>query len=902
MKTHYSIRNGFMALALCSMFSITAQQSYTFTNCGATGSVGPTQVQANASYSATNLNGQVGIFGNGIQTWTVPYTGTFRIEARGAQGGSSTSPGGLGARMVGDFSLTVGEVLRILVGQRGENGVSSLSPGGGGGGSFVVRTPYTTTASILLIAGGGTGGGNYPDNPGLITTSGGMGGVAGGTNGNGGLGGTRGAGGGGFLTDGGPCSVSANYASPGEAFVNGGRGGARPNNTTCTSTFGNVICAGGFGGGSSHGGNCFLNGGAGGGYSGGGGSSNSSSGGGGSFNAGTNQINTAGNNTGDGRVIITELCSVRIYASGSNSVSPVICSGTTLTLTTDAVSGYSWSTGFTGGNSIVVSPTITTIYTVAATSSLACNSVGFITVVVNSGVPVLTVAPSSNSVCLSNTVSITASGANSYTFSGGISNGVAFTPLATTTYTIDGANACGTSSAVTTITVSALPVSASASSGTICAGNTTTLTGSGATSYTWTPGNLVGTSVIVNPQSNTIYTVIGILGNCGGTNTVEIVANPVPTISTSASNSMICQGESVTLTATGALSYTWQPGNLVGASVVVTPTAPTAYVATGENSFSCTISAQQPVITFAAPVMTISTPNSTLCAGVSAILTASGADTYTWSSGPNTTTISVNPSGTTTYSVAGTNTTTQCSSTQTFVLNVFSPNLSVTASTAICIGQSQTLIASGANNLQWAHGAFGGTIIVNPQITTTYTVNGIASDGNISCPATNTTMVSVNPLPTISAVATRSNICRNESTEIIASGASNYLWSNSATTSSITVTPTTSTTYSVVGTDENGCKNSISLFIRVNACLSITESGSAKILLQIYPNPSKGDFTIAGKESLDLQLVNELGQFIMEIKLNSSNNYTAEVKELSSGIYFLNSKGQSLSKKIIVQK
>ena len=331
MKQNYLTKSKFLVALFFLVIKLSGQQTYTFTNCGATGSVGPTQAQVNSTYSNTNLSGLVTTTTNGIQTWTVPYTGNFRIEARGAQGGTSGSGGGLGATMIGDFTLTVGEVIQILVGQVGDNG--GTGPGGGGGGSFVVRTPYTTTSSILVIAGGGSGAGSYSFTPGVNTTTGVTGGVAGGTNGSGGLGGTRGAGGGGFLTDGAPCSVNTIYASPGQAFVNGGEGGPVTNNTTC-----NFTANGGFGGGSSHGGNCINNGGAGGGFSGGGGSSNTTSGGGGSFNAGTNQTNTSGANTGDGRVIITELCNIKIFASGTNSTNPSICSGQSLTLTTTAVS------------------------------------------------------------------------------------------------------------------------------------------------------------------------------------------------------------------------------------------------------------------------------------------------------------------------------------------------------------------------------------------------------------------------------------------------------------------------------------------------------------------------------------------------------------------------------------
>ena len=170
-----------------------AQNTFTFTNAGATGSVGPTQTMVNTTYSNTSLNGLVTV-SLGIQSFTIPSTGNYRIEAVGAAGGTQSYspgyPGGLGASMRGEFTFTTGTVLKILVGQRGEdtrvNTEDNAAPGGGGG-SFVY---IIATSSVPLIAAGGGGGGGR--NPGAlhaaITTSANwaFSGGAGGTGGNGG--------------------------------------------------------------------------------------------------------------------------------------------------------------------------------------------------------------------------------------------------------------------------------------------------------------------------------------------------------------------------------------------------------------------------------------------------------------------------------------------------------------------------------------------------------------------------------------------------------------------------------------------------------------------------------------------------------------------------------------------
>ena len=125
-----------------------------FTNLNTTGRNGPTTLGSH--YLDQDHDGQVKL-SSGIQQWTVPYTGDYRIEAVGAAGGYDSHPNssqyrGRGARMIGTFRLNVGEVIQILVGQAG--GINKLKhSSGGGGGTFVVRGADTP----LIVAGGGGG-------------------------------------------------------------------------------------------------------------------------------------------------------------------------------------------------------------------------------------------------------------------------------------------------------------------------------------------------------------------------------------------------------------------------------------------------------------------------------------------------------------------------------------------------------------------------------------------------------------------------------------------------------------------------------------------------------------------------------------------------------------------------
>ena len=163
--------------------------SHTFTNAGATGRTGPIITDLTDTYTPdwTNNVNYLNVSTQGIQEWTVPETGTYTITAIGAQGGSGLQgstihAGGKGAWMQGDFALTEGDTLHILVGQQGIGGPTAIightNMGGGGGGGTFVSKGTTLTNSIALIVAGGGGGGTYlvnsgnpnpVSNPGLST-------------------------------------------------------------------------------------------------------------------------------------------------------------------------------------------------------------------------------------------------------------------------------------------------------------------------------------------------------------------------------------------------------------------------------------------------------------------------------------------------------------------------------------------------------------------------------------------------------------------------------------------------------------------------------------------------------------------------------------------------------------
>ena len=190
---------------------------------------------------------------------------------------------------------------------------------------------------------------------------------------------------------------------------------------------------------------------------------------------------------------------------------------------------YSWSpsTGLSNPNIInpLANPSTTTTYTLTATAN-GCSGSAQRTITVNA-VPAVSANASANTLCSGASVTLSGSGASSYAWNNGVSNGVAFTPNATQTYTVTGtaANGC-TGTAQTTITVNAAPIlSINASANTLCLGTSATLTASGANSYAWNNG--ISNGVAFTPNATQTYTVTGTAANgCTGTAQVTVTVNP----------------------------------------------------------------------------------------------------------------------------------------------------------------------------------------------------------------------------------------------------------------------------------------------------------------------------------------------------------------------------------------
>ena len=226
-----------------------------------------------------------------------------------------------------------------------------------------------------------------------------------------------------------------------------------------------------------------------------------------------------------------------------------------------------------------------------------------------------------------------------------------------------------------------------------------------------------------------------------------------------------------------------------------------------------------------------------ICAGESYSISATGALTYT--SVPALASEVVTPTTTTSYTITGTDNN-GCVSTNLAVSTVTVnslPTISVNSG-AICAGQSFTMVPSGAATYTYSNG----TDIVTPSADATYSVNGTDANGCVSNVEA-VSSITVNALPTVLAVTNNTLLCTGETATLTVSGAASYTWSTTDNTTNIAVSPTVQTTYTVDGTDANGCTNSATITQDVSLCTGVTTL-SNDATTKLYPNPNNGLFVI----------------------------------------------------------
>lgn len=463
-----------------------------------------------------------------------------------------------------------------------------------------------------------------------------------------------------------------------------------------------------------------------------------------------------------------------------------------------------------------------------------------------SGVQVVEAVAVDDEICLGDNTQINAvvTGTGSYGYewfddsgnSLGTTSPITVSPTANNSYTVEVTGLCGaTATASVFITVHDLPTANAGADATICEGQSTTLNGSGGTSFDWNNGAQDIANPTVSPGNTTTYTLeVTDANGCTDTDDVQVTVNPNP-IANAGTDQTICAGQSVNLSGSGGGTYSWNQGLGSGQNQSISPGTTTTYTLTVTNGFNCTD--QDQVTVNVNPLPNANAGNDiTICNGGTTQLNATGGVNYDWDD-PSLTDVA-NPTvgplfsdQTYTVTVTDANNCVNTDQITVFVGAALIPDAGADAS--ICLNDPLQYTASGGNNYVWTdenNTVVSSSASYNPPTNSVGTFEYYLEATSGSCSGNDTVIVTVNQLPT-AAINPISSLCAGDSVELIASGGTSYSWDQGlGAGQSQWIQPNTGTSnYTVTVTDANGCEDTESIQVLVNALPVILASADQEI-------------------------------------------------------------------------
>ncbi|MDP4761501.1 MAG: Ig-like domain-containing protein, partial [Crocinitomicaceae bacterium] len=511
--------------------------------------------------------------------------------------------------------------------------------------------------------------------------------------------------------------------------------------------------------------------------------------------------------TASATVTVNAITAGTISANGTTT----FCDGGSVTLTASAGSSYAWSNG---AQTQSINVTTSGTYYVSVGNASGCTTISPAVVVTVNALPTVAALTGATTVCAGSTTTMasattggtwsTSDATVATVSSTGVVTGVA-AGTATITYTVTNGNGC-TAAATASVTVNTAATATITAGGatTFCSGGSVVLTASTGSSYAWSNG--AQTQAITVTAGGSYYVTVTNASGCSSTSTATVVTvNQTPIAAISSTGSTSCLGSTVTLTATGGISYAWSNGT---ATAVNNVTSSDAYTVTVTSAEGCTATATETVVFNVNPAVVVTTNGPTIfCQGGSVTINATGADTYVWSNGDQGASTTVYQPGA--YYVTATNAA-GCS-TQSSIVNVTvntPPVVSaITGANNVCESSSVQLTVATPNGIWTSSNNFIATVsstgVVNGlnagSTTITYTVTNGACSSSVSA-AMNVLNLPVVPTITASGATT---MCPGGTVILFASNGANYQWSSGPQTPLITVNQ--SGDYSVTVTNANGC-------------------------------------------------------------------------------------------------
>ncbi|MEO8860549.1 MAG: gliding motility-associated C-terminal domain-containing protein [Ginsengibacter sp.] len=362
---------------------------------------------------------------------------------------------------------------------------------------------------------------------------------------------------------------------------------------------------------------------------------------------------------------------------------------------------------------------------------------------------------------------------------------------------------------------------------TLCGSQAVQFAVTGGTTYLWSPSSTLSNTNIYNPiatplTTTTYYVTVTNANGCTKNDSIKVTVKSIPVI-TKSNDTTICKNAPFQLFASGGSSYTWSPASSLNnaniSNPIATPSNSTTYklIVTGSNGCSNTDSVKLTLN----PIPIISQSNdTTICPNNSVNIFATGGTFYLWSpaNSLNDATSSsplAFPTVTTNYKVVIKDAY-SCSYNDSVKVSVSVPPVfSVTQDGSICEGKSKQLVALGGDTYEWtpADGLSDANInnpIASPGVSTTYSVTIHKHLCNIT--DIYTTKLLVLPLPQVKATSSNDLTCALGTSQLNATGATNYTWSpstglNNSNIENPIASPANTTVYKVVGINGSGCSN-----------------------------------------------------------------------------------------------
>ena len=475
----------------------------------------------------------------------------------------------------------------------------------------------------------------------------------------------------------------------------------------------------------------------------------------------------------------------------------------------------------------------------------------------------------------------------SWSFSGGtpatssIANpgSISFSSVGVHTVALSAGNECGTRIEDTTFAISQPPIISAGNSGIVCAGTTVNLNGTANSgippyNFSWSSNPTGFTSNTQNPSVNpTVTTTYSLTvtdaGNCSSNTQITYTVNPIPSFNLSDTN--ICFGQSVTLNASGANTYSWNTGSN-SPSITVSPTITTNYILSGTiTPTNCSRTDTITVTVNQLPSVNAGQYPQFCNQPIPTLLSNANPPSGTWS-GPGITsggTFTPSTTGNFIFNYSYTDSITGCTNSDTVLVTVGNvQNANAGNGFSLCQNAS-TVTLSGFSPLGgiWSGSGISGNNF-DPSVAGSGSFVLTYSFGSGSCLSTDTIQTTVFPLPPLT--VNSPTICEGQSATLTAGGADNYLWSTSATTNTIVVTPASTSNFTITGTETtHGCSAVLSSTVTVNPLPVVNAGPDILVCNQPFNNiltgysPAGGTWTGTGVTPGGIYTPNSNGSFTL---------------------------------------